>query len=295
MEIATVDPAGPAITVFEFGQGATSVSFSKPTGTFVSAAPGRVEFTTSGFCRKITSRCSTSNPCETWREATCVTPPGVCTCATNVTFKPNVSFDIPNSEERQLEVPVDPNAINCSFQEAVERNISKNDKTITIGRSMKKRENSKKFAALSEPDPTQSTAASEVLIQGVLISDLQRKMQPMMFKGFKCFKGSIRPVLKHRPRSRTHVRVGVKLCGRPTHMRNGRDSWNLFAPTADHDLLREVWVRAWRLGPESMVNCALVWRSQEETLMEACSNTRVQLVRQIWVYVGKTIIEPSRS
>ena len=38
--------------------------------------------------------------------------------------------------------------------------------------------------------------------------------------------------------------VGVKACGRQTHMKNGSDSWYLFTLTTDHDLPKEVRVRA---------------------------------------------------
>ena len=38
--------------------------------------------------------------------------------------------------------------------------------------------------------------------------------------------------------------VGVKPCGRQTLMKNGSDSWYLFTLTTDHDLPKEVRVRA---------------------------------------------------
>ena len=58
--------------------------------------------------------------------------------------------------------------------------------------------------------------------------------------------GSIRPVLKHGPRSLTYARVFG--CVKPVCVM--KVTVGIFAPTTDHDLLREVWVRAQWLGPE---------------------------------------------
>ena len=52
--------------------------------------------------------------------------------------------------------------------------------------------------------------------------------------------GPFRHAVKHGPRNLTSAQVGVKACGRQTHMQNGSDSWYLFGLTTDRDLLKEV-------------------------------------------------------
>ena len=58
--------------------------------------------------------------------------------------------------------------------------------------------------------------------------------------------GPFRHAVKHGPRNLASAQVGVKACGRWTHVQNGSDSWYLVALTTDRNLLMEVRARkAW--------------------------------------------------
>ena len=94
----------------------------------------------------------------------------------------------------------------------------------------------------------------------------------------------IRPVLKHGPRSPTCVRVDGR--GNPVGARKLTggipDPRRRGAPPADPDLLRRVRVEHGRRDPKDGELC-LSGAKPEETLVEARSDTDVQIVRLTWV------------
>ena len=101
--------------------------------------------------------------------------------------------------------------------------------------------------------------------------------------------GSIRPVLKHGPRSLTYAQV----CGRQTRMRNESDSWYICANdrprSSERGLSKSVEVRT-----RKMVNYAWVERSLGKLRWRLVAILTCKSFVIHW-YRGERLIEPSSS